>query len=161
MRVPDSRAELSTRRLALVAAFLLVFGATTVAFAQAVTGHLAAMHAPTSDVTVADYEVTDDDALRVTFQIHNPTTKDLDLSVGQLNAYVDGEQVTDGTTTPLTGTVPSGETENVPVTLDLRDGGADRLRNADHESVSIEGRIQAYIVDEMVYLSVDSTEEDE
>lgn len=155
MRVPDSPAGLSTRRLALVAVFLVVFGATTVAFAQAVTGHVAAMHAPSSDVTVVDYEVTDDDHLRLTLRIHNPTMKDLQLTVAQLNAYVGGEQATDGTTTRFDAVVPSGETTSVTLRLGLETGGPDLLRDADSSQVAFEGRLKAYVVDERVYVPVD------
>lgn len=158
MRVPDSRAELSTRRLVLVGVFLVVLGATTVTFAQAVSGHLAAMHAPSSDATVVDYEVGDDDRLHLTLQIYNPTVKDLRFEAAQLNAYVDGEQATDGTVTRFDAVVGSEETKNVTIRLGLRDGGADRLRDADPASVEIAGRLEAYVVDEQVYVPLDGGE---
>ncbi|WP_115862318.1 hypothetical protein [Halorussus litoreus] len=157
MRVP----ELTTRRIVLVGTFLCLFGGTSVAFAQVTTGHLAAMHVQSSEITVIDYEVADDDKLHLTVRMHNPTTKDVDVGTAQLNAYVDGEQVTDGTTTRLDdASVPSEETTDLKIPLELRDGVADRLRNADPEQVEIEGRFKTYVVEEMVYVSLDGTEVD-
>lgn len=160
MRVPRSRLEASPRRLAVIATFLVVFGATAVAFAGAVTGHLAAMHASGSDVTIVDYEVTDDDRLELTLRVHNPTLRDVDIGRAQLNAYVDGEQVTDGTTTRFEATVPSEETTNVTVRLGLREGGAERLRNADAGAISVEGQLRGFVVEEQVYLPLDGWEGD-
>lgn len=158
MRVP----ELTTRRIVLVGAFLFLLGGTSVAFAQVTTGHLASMQVQSSEITVVDYEVTDDDRLRLTVRMHNPTAKDVDVGTAQLNAYVDGEQATDGTVTRLDDvTVPSEETSDVTILLGLADGSADRLRDADAEQVEIEGRFKMYVVEEMVYVSLDGMEVDE
>ncbi len=143
----------------LVGAFVLVFGATTVAFAQAASGHLAAIHAPNADVTVVDYEVTDDGLLDVTLRVHNPTVRAIAVPVAQMNAYVDGEQVSDGTTTRLDGVaVGSGATRNVTVPLDLREGGAERLASADAGQVSVEGQLKGKVGSETVYVSLDGAE---
>ncbi|WP_137287138.1 LEA type 2 family protein [Halorussus salinisoli] len=158
MRLPESRAEMTTKRLLLVGSFLLVSVVTTAAFAQAVTGHLAAMHAPSADVTVVGHEVVDD-RLDVTVRVHNPTVKNLELGTVLVNVYVGGEQVTDGTTSRTRDdvTVPPHETERVTFPLRLREGMADRFRDADPAEVEMRGRIDAYVVEEMVYLSVEET----
>jgi len=157
MRVP----ELTTRRIVLVGTFLCLLGGTSVAFAQVTTGHLAAMHVQSSEITVVDYEVTDDHRLRLTVRMQNPTAKDVDVGTAQLNAYVDGEQVTDGTVTRLDdASVPAEETADLTISLGLRDGVADRLRNADPEQVEIQGRFKVYVVEEMVYVSLDGMEVD-
>ena len=155
MRVP----EFTAKRVALASAFLLVFGATTVAFGQTVSGHVAAMQAPSADVTVVDYEVTDDGGLDVTLQVHNPTMKAIGIPVAQINAYVDDELISEGTSTRLDGvSVDAGSTGNVTVPLDLRDGGMERLRSADAGQVEIRGQFKSKIVKETVYISVDRTE---
>jgi len=157
MRVP----ERTTKRVALAGAFLLVFGVTTVTFAQAVSGHIAAMQAPSADVTAVDYEVTDD-GLDVTLQVHNPTTEAIAVPVAQVNAYVDDEMVSEGTSTRLDGVaVDSGATQNVTVPLDFRDGGLERLQTADAGQVEVRGQLKSKVVEETVYLSVDRTEVDE
>lgn len=159
MRVPDTRVELTPRRLVLVASFLLVSVATTAVFAQAMTGHLAAMHAPSADVTVVDYEVTDDDALDVTLRIHNPTVKDFELDSARINFYVDGVQVTEGVTSRFDdGTVEPDETKRVTISLGFREGGGDQLRNADSEQVEIRGMLRVYVVDERVDVQVADAE---
>lgn len=158
MRVPSTRVELTPRRLVLVGSFLLVSVATTAVFAQAMGGHLAAMHAPSADVTVVDYEVTDDDALDVTLRVHNPTVKDFELDSVRLNYYVDGEQVTEGVTVWFDGvTVEPDETKRVTISLGFRDG-ADRFRNADSEQVETRGMLRVYVVDERVTVPVADTE---
>jgi LEA14-like dessication related protein len=159
MRVPDTHRELTTRRLLLVGSFLLVSVATTAVFAQAMTGHLAAMHAPSMEVTVTDYEVTDDDALDVTLNVHNPTMKELDLEAARVNIYIDGEQMTDGVTSRFGDvTVEPDETKQVTISRGFREGGADRLRNADPEQVEIRGMLRVYVVNEKVDVPVDGME---
>lgn len=152
----DTPPELTTGRLLLVSAFLLVSIATTGLFAQAMTGHLAAMHAPSADVTVSDYEITEDRTLELALRFHNPTVGDLELGSALVNVYVDGEMVTDGTTTSFGDvTVPAGGTRTVTGELGLREGTADSLRNADPEQIETKGRIKVYVIDEMVYVNVE------
>ena len=158
MRDPDTRVELTPRRLVLVGSFLLVSVATTAVFAQAMTGHLAAMGAPGSDVTIVDYEVTDD-ALDVTLRIHNPTMKEFDLVSARVRANVDGELVTVATRAMLDGIVQSGETKTVTVRLDFREGGEERFRNADPDQIEMEGMIRVQITEEQVSVPVDGMEE--
>ena len=158
MRVPSTRVELTPKRLVLVGSFLLVSVATTAVFAQAMTGHLVAMHAPSADVTVADYEITDD-ALDVTLRVHNPTMKEFELVYTKVRANVDGDLVTVGTRVMLDGVVPAGETKTVTVRLDFRDGGAETFRNADPDQIEMEGTIRVQIVEELVYVPVDGMEE--
>lgn len=156
MKVLDGH-TLSPKALVVVGAFLVVSLATTAAFAQAITGHVAAMHAPSADVTVTGYEVTDD-RLELTVRFHNPAIRDVELSVAQLNVYVDGQQVSDGTTSRLeTTTVPSEVTETVTVPVGLREGGPERLRNADSGAIEIRGDLKVYVGDELVYVPVDQT----
>jgi LEA14-like dessication related protein len=158
MKLPTARTELTTRRLVLVGTFLLVAGLTTVLFAQAVTGHLASMHVQGADVTVVDYDVTDDGGFDLTVRIHNPTVRDVELTGARMNAYVDGEQVTDGTTASMDlVTIESDETKRVTIPLGLREGGADRLRNADPEQVEVRGALKVYVVDELVNVPVRGT----
>lgn len=154
MRVPGTPPELTTRRLVLVASFLLASVATTAVFAQAMTGHLAAMHAPSADVTVADYEVTDDGTLDVTLRIHNPTMKELELVSSRVRANVDGELVTVATRILLDGTVPSGETKTVTVPLEFREGGEERFRSVGPDRIEMEGQIKVQIVEELVSVTV-------
>lgn len=152
----DNPPELTTGRLLLVGAFLLVSVATTGMFVQTMTGHLAAMHAPSADVTVSDYEIVEDRTLELSLRFHNPTVGDLELGPALMNVYVDEEMVTDGTTTSFGDvTVPAGETRTVTGELGLREGTADALRNADPEQIETKGRIQVYVVDEMVYVNVE------
>lgn len=159
MGVLHSRATLTPSRLVLIGTVLVVSLATTAVFAQAITGHIAAMHAPSADVVVTDYEVTDDDRLEVTVRFHNPATRKLDLEVARVNAYVDGEQVTDGTTSSLgDAAVRSGETKPITWPLGLREGGPERLRNADPEQVEIRGKLKVKVVDELVYVPVGGME---
>ena len=153
------RVELTPKRLLLVGSFLLVSVATTAVFAQAMTGHLAAMHAPSADVTVADYEVTDDDALHVTLRVHNPTMKEFELVYIRVRANVDGELVTVATRSMLDGALQSGETKTVTVRLEFRDGGAETFRNAGPDQIEFEGTIRVRIVEEMVFVPVDGMEE--
>lgn len=158
MRVP----ERTTKRVALAGAFLLVFSVTTVAFAQAVSGHIAAMQAPSADVTAVDYEVTDDDGLDVTLQIDNPTTKAIAIPTAQVNAYLGDRILSEGTSVRLDGaSVDAKSTENVTVPLDFREGGLERFRSADAGQVEIRGQLKSKVVEETVYLSVDRTEVDE
>lgn len=156
MVASDTHPELTTRRLLLVGAFLLVSVATTAVFAQTMTGHVAAMQAPSADVTVADYEIVEDRTLELSLRFHNPTLRGLELGPALVNVYVDGEAVTDGTTTSLGDvTVPAGETRTVTGEFGLREGSADALRNADAEQIEMKGRIKAFVADEMVYVNVD------
>lgn len=158
MRVPYSRAELTPRDVVLIAAFAAVTLATTVVFAQAITGHVAAKHAASADVVITDYEVTDD-RLELTVRFHNPAIRDVDLHVAQVNAYVDGEMVSDGTVSRLDEvTIPSEETRTVTLPIDLREGGAERLRNADPDRIEVRGLLKVLVVDETVHVRVDGTE---
>lgn len=157
--IPTGRAELTTRRLVLVGAFVLVAGVTTVLFAQAVTGHLASMHAPSADVTITDYEVTDDDdALDVTLRVHNPTMKEFELVSGRIRANVDSELVTVAVRNLLDDVVPPGETKTVTVRLDFREGGEERFRNAGPDRIEMEGTIKVKIVEEQVSVPLDGME---
>lgn len=159
MEVSTDPTELSTRRLVLVGAFLIVAGATAALFAQAATGHLAAMHVQGADATVVDYEVTDDGALDLTVRIHNPTVRDVELTGARMNVYVDGQQVTDGTTASIDDvTVESGETKRVKIPLGLREAGDDRLRNADPDQLGVRGRLKIYVGDELVNLAIGGME---
>lgn len=157
MKLSISSAELTTRRLLVVGVFLLVTLVTTAAFAQAMTGHLVAMHAPNADVTVADYEVTDD-ALDVTLHVHNPTMKDLELVSSRVRANVDGELVTVATRTMLDGVAPSGETQAVTVRLDFREGGEERFRNAGPDQIEMSGMIKVRIVEEQISVRIQGME---
>ena len=157
MRVLDDSAELTTKRF-LVVAFLVVTLVTTAAFAQAMAGHVASMHAPSADATVVEYAVTDDDRLEATLRIHNPTVKEFELVSGSVRARVDGELVTVGTRTMLDGSVPAGETKNVTVRLDFREGGAGRFRSADPDRIEMEGRVKVQIVEEQVLVQIDDAE---
>lgn len=159
MRALDSRAAMTTSRLLIVGAFLVVTLVTTAAFAQAVTGHLAAMHAPSADVAVVGYEVTDDDTLEVTLRVHNPTIEEFELGTARMNAYVEGDQVTDGTTSSFADVaVRPDETKRVTVPLGLREGVADSIRDADPGRIEIRGKLRVFVVDEMVYVPVAETE---
>ena len=158
MRALDNRAETPTSRLLVVGAFLLVTLVTTAAFAQAMTGHVASMHAPSADATVTDYAVTDDDRLEVTLRIHNPTMKEFELVSSSVRARVDGELVTVARRTMLDGTVPSGGTKNVTVRLDFRDGGEERFRSAESDRIGLEGRLNVRIVEERVLVTIDDEE---
>lgn len=159
MKRPAARGQLTTRRLLLVGTFLLVAGVTTALFAQAVTGHLAAMHVEEADVTVVEYDVTEDGGLDLTVRVHNPTVRDVELSGARMNVYVDGEQVTDGTTASIDPvTVASGETKRVTIPLGLREDGADRLRDADPERMGSRGSLKVYVVDELVHVPVGGME---
>lgn len=157
MRLPTDRVQLTTKRLVLVGAFLVVAGFTTVLFAQAVTGHHASMHAPSTDVTITDYEVTDD-GLDVTLRVQNPTMKELTLVSSRVRATVDGELVTVATRTILDGVVGPGETKTLTVRLDFRDGGAERFRNAGSDRIEMEGSIKIQIVEEDITVPVDGME---
>lgn len=157
MKLPISPRELTTRRL-LVVAYLLVALVTTAAFAQAVTGHLAAMHAPSAEPSVVDYEVTDEGALDVTLHVHNPTMRDLELVSSRVRANVDGELSTVATRTILDGVVPSGETKEVTVRLDFREGGEERFRNAGPEQITMEGTLKVRIVEEIVSVQIEGME---
>lgn len=153
----DDSPELTVGRLLLVSTFLLLSVATTAVFAQAMTGHLASMHAPSTDVTVSDHEISENRTLELTLRLHNPTVGDLELGSALLNVYVDGEMITDGTSTSSFGdvTVPSGETRTVTGELRLREGTVGRLRNADPERIETKGRIKVYVVNEMIYINVE------
>jgi LEA14-like dessication related protein len=155
MKLPTARTELTTRRLVLVGTFLLVAGVTAALFAQAVTGHLASMHVEGADVTVVDYDVTDDGGLDLTLRIDNPTVRDVELVGGRINAYADGDQVTDGTTSSLDPiTIESGETKQVTFPLGLRESGDDRLRNADPAQIEVRGALKVYVVEKMVHVPI-------
>ncbi|WP_132057552.1 hypothetical protein [Halorussus amylolyticus] len=160
LRFPDRpedserRAQITARHL-LVGAFLVVAVATAAMFAQAATGHVASMHATSANVTVADYDVTDGDRLDLTLRVHNPTIRDLELGPALVNAYVDGEQTTDGTTTTFDGgPIPADETVEITGTLGLREAGGDRLRSADR--VEVRGRLKVFVGDELIYVRVDT-----
>lgn len=157
MRLPSSPSELTTRHLVVVA-YLVVALVTTAIFAQAVTGHHATMQAPTTDVTVVDYETTDDGALDVTLRVHNPTTKEFELVSSRIRANVDGELVTVATRAMLDGVVSPDETKSVTVRLDFREGGEERFRNADPDQIEFEGTIRVRIVEELISVRVSETE---
>lgn len=159
MRLSINSAELTTRRLLVVGGFLVVALVTTAAFAQAMTGHLGAMHAPNADVTIVDYEVTDDDALDVTLRVHNPTMKEFELVSSRVRANVDGELVTIATRTMLDGVVPSGETKAVTVRLDFREDGEEKFRNAGPDQIEMEGMLKVQIVEEQVSVTIEGMEE--
>lgn len=157
MRTLDDRAE-TTTRLLLVGAFLVVALVTTAAFAQALTGHVASMHAPSADATVVGYELTDDDRLEVTLRVSNPTMKAYELESSSVRVTVDGELVTEGTRTMLDATVPAGESKRATARLDFREGGVERFRSADSGRIGVEGRIRLKIVEEPVLVDVDDSE---
>lgn len=160
MKNSEGSGEPTTRRLVLLSVFLLVTAATAVVFAQASTGHLAAMHASDTEATVVDYDVDDEGALDLTLRVHNPTIEALELENVRMNVYADGAQVTDGTTASFgdDGTVEPDETERVTITLGLRDGGGERLRNADRGEITVRGRLRVYVVDERVDVRIDGME---
>lgn len=160
MNVSRYTDELSISRLVLVGVFLLVTGATTAMFAQAATGHLAAMQAPDTEVTVVDYEITDEESLELTLRIHNPTIEALELGNARMNVYVDGAQVSDGTTSSFDdgSAIEPDETRRVTIPLGLRDDGGERLRNADAEQITVSGQLRAYVVDEPVTVPIDGME---
>lgn len=158
MSILDDPAEMTTRRLFVVVAFLVVTLVTTAAFAQAMTGHVASMHAPSADATAVEYAVTDDDRLEVTLRVPNPTMKEFELVSSSVRATVDGELVTEATRTMLDGTVPAGESKRVNARLDFREGGVERFRSADSDRIEIEGRIKVRIVDELVLVDIDDAE---
>jgi LEA14-like dessication related protein len=160
MKISQYIDERSIGHLALVGVFLLVTGATTAVFAQAATGHLAAMQAPETEVTVVNYEINDEGSLDLILRIHNPTIEDLELGNARMNMYVDGAQVSDGTTSSFDdgGTIETGETKQVTVPLGLRDDGSERLRNADPEAVTVRGQLRMYVVDEPVTVPIDGME---
>lgn len=157
MNFPRNTDELTARRLVLVGSFLLVMGVTAAMFAQAATGHLAAMHATDTEVAIVDYEVSNEVTLDLTLRVHNPTIKDLDFGNARMNVYVDGAQVTDGTTSSFEngGSIEPSGTEQVTVSLGLRDGSGERLQNADPEQVTVSGRIRMYVVEEPVEVPID------
>jgi len=152
--------ERSTSHLVLVGVFLLVTGVTTAMFAQAATGHLAAMQAPETEVTVVNYEMNDEGSLDLTLRIHNPTIEDLRLGNARMNLYADGVQVTDGTTSSFDdgGTIEPDETRQVTVPLGLRDDGSERLRNTDPDAVTVRGQLRMYVIDEPVTIPIDGME---
>jgi LEA14-like dessication related protein len=160
MKISEYTDGLNLSRLVLIGVFLLVTGATTAMFAQAATGHLAAMHAPDAEVTVVNYESTDDGSLDLTLRIHNPTIKDLQLVNARMNVYVDGAQVSDGTTSSFEegGTIEPGESKQVTVPLGLRDGGRERLQNADSEQITVRGKLRMSVIDEPVTVPIDGME---
>lgn len=157
MSVLDDSAEMTTGRLVVVA-FLAVTLVTTAAFAQVMTGHVAAMQAPSADVVVTDYRVTDDERLEVSLGVHNPTIREFELVSSSLRARVDGELVTEATRTMLDGTVPSGGTEEVTVRLDFREGGAERFRTADSDRIGLEGRFRVAVGEELVLVEIEGSE---
>lgn len=151
--------DLTPRDLVLASVYLIVAGATAVLFAQAATGHLAAMHVQGADATVVDYSVTDDGSLELAVRIDNPTVRDVELTGARLNAYVDGEQVTDGTTARLDDvTIESGETERVLIPLGLREGGPDAVRSAAPEELEVRGQLKVFVDDELVNVPIDGVE---
>ena len=160
MRISQYTDERSTGHLVLVGVFLLVTGVTTAMFAQAATGHLAAMQAPETEVTVVNYEINDEGSLDLTLRIHNPTIEDLRLGNARMNLYADGVQVTDGTTSSFDdgGTIEPDETRQVTVPLGLRDGGSERLQNTDPDAVTVRGQLRMYVIDESVTVPIDGME---
>lgn len=158
MSVLDDGTETTMTMRLLVVAFLVLTLVTTAAFAQAMTGHVASMHAPSAEATAVEYAVTDDDRLEVTLRIHNPTIREFELVSSSVRARVDGELVTEATRTMLDGRVPAGESKRVTARLDFREGGAERLRSADSARVEVEGRIRVRIGEELVLVEIDGAE---
>ena len=150
-------AALRPNRPLLVGAVLITALVTAWLFVPTMLGHIATMNVGSVDASATEYTVTDGgEHLSVTFELRNPTGREIVFYNGQIHAY-DGEtQLTDGTTTSLGGvSVPAGETVTVTAKMDLKsERTATAKRAADSGSIEVAGTLRGEIGDKEVSVAV-------
>ncbi len=142
----------------LVGAVVVTAIVTAWLFVPTMQGHIATMNVGSVGATPTDYTVTDDgEVLSVSFELHNPTGREISFYSGQIHAFDGNAQLTDGTTTSFGGvSVPPGETVTATVEMNLPpEQKAVAKRAAESGSITFAGKLRGEIGDEDVTVPVD------
>ena len=156
------RSLVRPKRPLVVAAVLLTALVTLWLFVPTVLGHFAVFNSASISATPTGATVADDgQSVEVAFEIHNPTSRSVQLSGGHVNVYDGDTRLSDGTTMRLSETtVQSGETKTVTGTIALSEGLADRTRRAvETGELRYSGELDAAIGDHTFTVAAGGDEE--
>ncbi|WP_458185396.1 hypothetical protein [Haladaptatus sp. NG-WS-4] len=148
---------LRPKRPLVVGAVLVTVLVTLWLFVPTMQGHIAIMNVGSVDVTATEFAVTDGgEHLSVTFDVHNPTGREILFTGSVLHAYAGQTQLNDGTTTMFeTTTIPPRETAQITADIDLEPGQQSRAKRAAEDgAISIRGELNGEIGRERVDVPV-------